>query len=220
MILLLEEAAAAAPTDHVAVVTPEGSLSYGALLDDARRVAAGLQRRGVTRFAVVESDAAWVIRLLAGAAIAGAEPCQYQADTAPGEFAEQAPALGHEVVVTQRRDLDGPLRGDPPRRAHRQPPSAPTTAVPADGAQPIMIRTTGTTGLPKAARHDWRVLGKTVARSVPCPTSAGSWPTARTSSPASRCCCTSWRAGPRWWRRSRVNPRMGCGRSSTTASPA
>ena len=117
---------------------------------------------------MVESDAGWVIRLLAGAAIAGAEPCQYQADTAPGEFAEQAPALGHEVVVTQRRDLVGPFEVIRPDELTAAPePSA--TAVPADGAQPIMIRTTGTTGLPKAARHDWRVLGKTVASVRPMP---------------------------------------------------
>jgi len=168
VIHLLEEAAAAAPTDHAAVVTPEGSLSYGALLDDARRVAAGLQRRGVTRFAVVESDAAWVIRLLAGAAIAGAEPCQYQPDTAPGQFAEQAPALGHGVVVTQRQDLEGRFEVIHPDELTAAP-EPPTTALPADGAQPIMIRTTGTTGLPKAARHDWRVLEKTVASVRPMP---------------------------------------------------
>jgi acyl-coenzyme A synthetase/AMP-(fatty) acid ligase len=32
-----------------------------------------------------------------------------------------------------------------------------------------MIRTTGTTGLPKAAQHDWRVLGRTVAAIRPAP---------------------------------------------------
>ena len=36
-------------------------------------------------------------------------------------------------------------------------------------AQPLMIRTTGTTGLPKAARHDWRILGRTVANVRPMP---------------------------------------------------
>ena len=80
MIALLEAAAADA-AERTAVVTPEGSPSYGELLDDARRVAAALRRRGMTRFAVAEPDAAWVLRLLAGAALAGAEPCQYQPDT-------------------------------------------------------------------------------------------------------------------------------------------
>ena len=48
-----------------------------------------LRRRGITSFAVVEPDAAWVLRLLAGAALAGAEPCQYQPDTDATEFADQ-----------------------------------------------------------------------------------------------------------------------------------
>ena len=37
---------------------------------------------------MVEPDAAWVLRLLAGAALAGVEPCQYQADIAPSDLAE------------------------------------------------------------------------------------------------------------------------------------
>ena len=39
----------------------------------------------------------------------------------------------------------------------------------AGAAQPLTIRTTGTTGLPKAARHDWRVLSQTVAGIHPAP---------------------------------------------------
>ena len=46
------------------------------------------------------------VRLLAGAALAGAEPCQYQPDTDRREFAEHADALGHDVVITRRADLE------------------------------------------------------------------------------------------------------------------
>jgi acyl-CoA synthetase (AMP-forming)/AMP-acid ligase II len=166
MILLLQSAAAAAP-ERVAVVTPEGSSSYGALLDDARRIAAAFTAQKLTRVAIVEPDAAWVIRLLAGAALAGVEPCQYQADTDPQEFSEQATALGHGVVVTRRTDLAGALEVLRPDELNATPARA-FRAV-EDGPQPVMIRTTGTTGLPKAARHDWRVLSKTVesVRSAP-----------------------------------------------------
>ena len=48
MIALLEAAAVDAAV-RTAAVTPEGSPSYGELLDDARQVAGGLRRRGVTR---------------------------------------------------------------------------------------------------------------------------------------------------------------------------
>ena len=68
----------------------------------------------------------------------------------------------------------------------------PTVTEPPTGRNRSLIRTTGTTGAPKAARHDWRVLcpdrGRRAARA---PTSAGCSPTARSSSPASRSCCTS-----------------------------
>jgi acyl-CoA synthetase (AMP-forming)/AMP-acid ligase II len=165
MIQLLEAAATEAP-DQTAVVTSEGISSYGALLDQSRRVAGALRRRGVTHFAVVEPDAAWVIRLLAGAALAGAEPCQYQPDTDPRELAAQTAALGHSVIVTRRDDLaalPGMMR--PETLTEGEPDASPV----APGTQPLMIRTTGTTGTPKAARHDWRVLTRPVADVRPAP---------------------------------------------------
>jgi acyl-CoA synthetase (AMP-forming)/AMP-acid ligase II len=159
MILLLERAAAEAP-DHPAVVTGEGTTTYGELRTAARRVAGGLVELGVTRFAMVEPDATRIVQLLAGAALVGSEPCQYQADMAPAEFAAQAASLGHDVVVTRRTDLEGPFRViDPDELAGAEPDDRPG---PGD-AQPLLIRTTGTTGVPKAARHDWSILGRTVA---------------------------------------------------------
>ncbi len=170
MILLLEGAAAASPGD-VAVVTPEGTSTYGQLFHDARRVAASLRQRGIDRFAMVEPDVGWVIRLLAGAALAGAEPCQYQPDTDPHEFAEHARALGHTVVITRREDLDADatLAIVRPDELRAEGDTAILPTADADLAQPLMIRTTGTTGTPKAARHDWRILTRTVSNVRPAP---------------------------------------------------
>jgi acyl-CoA synthetase (AMP-forming)/AMP-acid ligase II len=165
MIRLLERAAGASP-DQVAVVSSAGTVTYGELLDQARRVAASLRSRNLTQFAIVEPDAALVIALLAGAALAGAEPCQYQPDIAPDEFGPPAAALGHAVVVTQRTDLPASFTFVSPAElmsAEADPTLTPT------GEQPLMIRTTGTTGTPKAARHDWQVLGRTVADLSPRP---------------------------------------------------
>ncbi|MBW8751280.1 MAG: acyl--CoA ligase [Propionibacteriales bacterium] len=165
MILLLERAAAEAP-DHPAVVTGEGTTTYGELRTAARRVAGGLVAQGVTRFAMVEPDATRIVQLLAGAALVGSEPCQYQADMAPAEFAAQAESLGHDVVVTRRTDLVGPFRVvDPDELAGAEPDTRPGPGE----AQPLLIRTTGTTGVPKAARHDWSILGRTVATVSPRP---------------------------------------------------
>ena len=131
MIELLEAAAAEAP-EQTAVVSAEGTVSYGELLEQSRRVASALRRGGITRFAIVEPDAAWVIRLLAGAAGAGAEPCQYQPDTEPSELAAQTAALGHTVVVSRRDDLLAPtsvLR--PEVLAQAQPDTSRSSRTPA-----------------------------------------------------------------------------------------
>jgi acyl-CoA synthetase (AMP-forming)/AMP-acid ligase II len=165
MILLLERAAAHAP-DHPAVVTHEATTTYAELRTAARRVAGGLVAAEITRFAIVEPDAARVLQLLAGAALVGSEPCQYQADIAPDEFAAQAASIGHDVVVTRRADLSGPFRVvDPDDLAAA---AADDRAAPGD-TQPLLIRTTGTTGVPKAARHDWSILSRTVADISPRP---------------------------------------------------
>jgi acyl-CoA synthetase (AMP-forming)/AMP-acid ligase II len=165
MINLLSRAAAAEP-EHAAVVTPEGSPSYSDLLDDACRVAAALRTRGITRFAVVEPDAAWVIRLLAGAAQAGAEPCQFEADVAAAEFERNAGGLGYSTVVTRRRDL---AAGTAVLRPEELIEGVAAYVDDEAEAQPLVIRTTGTTGPPKAAQHDWRILAKTVEGRTPRP---------------------------------------------------
>jgi acyl-CoA synthetase (AMP-forming)/AMP-acid ligase II len=169
MIDLLETAAVDA-AERTAVVTPEGSPSYGELLDDARQVARTLRRRGVTRFAVAEPDAGWVLRLLAGAALAGAEPCQYQPDTDAAVLARETEAHGHDVIVTRRDDIGpGSLHVIRPDELLADAPGDATDFGSPDLPQPIVIRTTGTTGAPKAARHDWRVLAQTAAKVQPRP---------------------------------------------------
>src|SRR5580700_6715526 len=140
MILLLEAAAASSP-DREAVVTSQGSSTYGELLEDARRVATALRRLGITRFAVVEPDAAWVLRLLAGAALAGAEPCQYQPDTDATEFGDHASMLDHKFVVTRRDDLTGPFELVRPEELVAEPGDE-TLRAGDDTEQPLMIRTT------------------------------------------------------------------------------
>jgi acyl-CoA synthetase (AMP-forming)/AMP-acid ligase II len=167
-VILLLEAAAGSEPERTAVLTSEGSATYGQLLEDARRVATALRRQGITRFAVVEPDAAWVLRILAGAALAGAEPCQYQPDTDATEFADHASMLDHKFVLSRRDDFDGPFEVIGPETLVVEDADT-TLRAGEDTEQPLMIRTTGTTGLPKAARHDWRILGKTVAGVRPMP---------------------------------------------------
>jgi len=163
MIVLLERAADEVP-DQVAVVSDGTTRSYAQLATESRRVATALRARGVRRFAMLEPDAARILRLLAGAALAGIEPCQYQPDMAAAEFATQAAALGHDVVLTRRTDLDGPFEVIHPDELLETDPDA---ALEPPAEQPLLIRTTGTTGVPKAARHDWQHLHRTLAHVRP-----------------------------------------------------
>ncbi|CAM3354979.1 AMP-binding protein [Nocardioides dubius] len=164
MIDLLARTAAVAP-DRVAVVTDLGEATYGELAAEARSVAAALIERGLSRVAIVEPDARLVIALLAGAASAGVEACQYLPDLDPDEFAVQAQANGHDQVITRRSDLVGELID----------PEALTSGVPTDHGHPgaavqqLLILTTGSTGQPKAARHDWRVLAGRLEEVAPTP---------------------------------------------------
>jgi acyl-CoA synthetase (AMP-forming)/AMP-acid ligase II len=115
------------------VVAPDGDLTYGAALARAEAVARGLRARGVARFAIAGASAADVVVLLAGACGAGSEPCVHPAT---------APASAGDLVVRAAAELEQP---DGP---------APGGAA----AAPVLVLTTGTTGAPKAVRHDWAAL--------------------------------------------------------------
>ena len=160
MIRLLRQAAAARG-DQPAVVSPAGTATYAALHRDAQSVAGALTQRGVRRVAIVEPDVGLLIPLLAGAALAGVEACQFQADTPSAELARDA--AGYDAVLTRRDDLEVPVT-----RPEDLLGSAPADLAEPD-VQPLLIRTTGTTGTPKTARHDWSVLARTTARTQPRP---------------------------------------------------
>jgi acyl-CoA synthetase (AMP-forming)/AMP-acid ligase II len=161
VIELLERQAEKDP-DRAAVLTQEGPVSYGRLLEDARAVAGGLAEHGIRRFAVANHDAHVVIAHLAGAALVGAEACLY-----PPVEAEEVAALldrfDHEVLVTDRADL-ATLGVDlvPARRWFGGPPTEVTSE-----ARPHLVLTTGTTGAPRGVRHDWRRLVLGVERVAP-----------------------------------------------------
>lgn len=163
MIELLRRSAAEGP-DRVAIVVDEGTTTYGALLASAERVSAALIARGITRFAVLDHDAANVVALLAGSSLAGAEACQYPPTEDAGEVAALASRFDHDVVVSaEPLDLpgitvlapselienDAVSRGEPPAQ------------------RPLIVLTTGTTGAPRGVRQDWNRLVRAVRRVEP-----------------------------------------------------
>lgn len=166
MIELLERAAAAVP-DRPAVVTDEYTLTYDELLARARAAARGLLARGITRFAIVDEDAADVVALLAGASLIGAQACQYAPDSSPDDVRARADRFDHDVVVSTRGDLGSGL-GELLAPADVLAAAADTPVPDAPPAErPHLILTTGTTGAPRGVRHDWSRLIRSTSRIKP-----------------------------------------------------
>lgn len=165
MIELLRRAAAADP-GALAIVTGEAAdqhVTYGQLLAAAESAAAALAGRGVRRFAVLDHDAVVVVALLAAAALAGAEACQYPPTDDPAEIADLARRFDHGVVVT---------RGEAPAGITALHPAslrADAPGLPAAGAHPHLVLTTGTTGAPRGVRHDWARLVRGTRHVAPAP---------------------------------------------------
>ena len=155
MIELLRTAAAQRGAQD-AVVSPHGSTTFAELLAHAEAVAAHLNERGIDRFAILDDDPAQVLALLAGASLAGAEPCVYPLAATDEAVADYRDRFDHEHLVTTRLSL---LGLDGIGSSHLlEATSAPVPTTAPDGAT-LLCMTTGTTGAPKAARHLWsRVL--------------------------------------------------------------
>ena len=164
MIELLRRVADEDPA-RPAIVTHDRTVTYGALVEAADRVAAALRESGVRRFALVDHEADTVVALLAGASAAGAEACQYP-PAEPDEIAELVGRFDHDLLVSERDDLDGAgARVVPPNAWLGD--AAPATDEPAADGRPHLVLTTGTTGAPRGVRHDWDRLLRSTARIKP-----------------------------------------------------
>ncbi len=169
MITLVRRASARA-AHHPAVVDDDRTTSSGELVAQAEAVAAYLRANGTERFGILDYDAAHLIALLSGAALAGAEPCMFPPIETAAELDEQAARFDHTLVVTAH-ELDGK-----PTTTQTVDPSelfgfAPGDMVGAEpgASQPLLVMTTGTTGTPRGVRHDWTRLLRQAERTEPTP---------------------------------------------------
>lgn len=144
-----------------AVVTNDRELSYPQVVADSHAVAAALVARGITRFGIVDEDAANVVALLGGASLVGVETCVYPPVETAADVRALADRFDHEVLVS---DLDF-VAGVVPSvlRASELIASGSDAQDLADAepsaVRPLLVFTTGTTGFPRAVRQDWnRVL--------------------------------------------------------------
>jgi acyl-CoA synthetase (AMP-forming)/AMP-acid ligase II len=167
VIELLRRAAGSDP-GSAAIVSDERTWTYGELLERSEALAAAFGRAGVERFGSVTPDAADVVTLLAAASLAGVEACQYPPTSDDAAARDLAGRLDHTVVVTDPAlltDLSGRTTIDQLLAAAEGGPRV--DAPPA--ARPLLVLTTGTTGVPRAARHDWARLLRATERIQPAP---------------------------------------------------
>ncbi|KRA38571.1 MULTISPECIES: class I adenylate-forming enzyme family protein [unclassified Nocardioides] len=160
MIELVRRFAAADPA-RVAIITEDDQWSYGRLAAEADALAHGLRASGTDRFAIVSNDVPFIVALMAASSLVGAEACVYAPDITTEDLVRQAGTFGHEVVATTRTDLgDLPVTLRTPEDLRAEGPRI--DQLP--DSRPLLVLTTGTTGLPRGVRHDWsRQLSRTTA---------------------------------------------------------
>ncbi|HLY34817.1 MAG TPA: class I adenylate-forming enzyme family protein [Jatrophihabitantaceae bacterium] len=137
-----------------AIITNDREVSYPQLVAESHAVASALLHRGITRFGIVDDDAARIVALLAGASLAGAEACVYPPVHSVDEALELAGRFDHDVLVSERTDIDSDdidvlCIADLVAGGSASVPEAPPRS------RPLLVLTTGTTGLPRGARQDW-----------------------------------------------------------------
>ncbi len=145
------------------VVTASRTAGYGEVHDAALVVAGALRARSIDRFACRVTDVADLLALLGGASAVGAEACLYPRSADDVEVATLAAHFGHHTIVGDEAEgadgADGTCSV-----ADLCADAEPLPALPELDARPLLLLTTGTTGLPKGARNDWGRLVATHRR--------------------------------------------------------
>lgn len=153
LIELLRRAAREAP-ERAAVISDRQATSYADLLAGSEALARGLAREGVDRFGIAVADPVTILIALAASSAIGSEACVYPADVDDLGLDELAAEFDHEVVIADpAADLVSARAETIANLSLDHGPDA----VPSDDA-PVLVLTTGTTGRPKGARHDWNRL--------------------------------------------------------------
>lgn len=143
-----------------AVLRGSSRATFGTLLESSRRIAAELTRRDIRRFCIVEPDPVAVIPLLAAASLTGIETCVYPPTATPDAVRDMLDRFDHSLIVTSRDDLSHLCDTVTAAELQEKPYESIDDSLPA--ARPHLVLTTGTTGAPRAARHDWWSLVRAI----------------------------------------------------------
>lgn len=153
LIDVLRDAAESVP-EQPAIVSSTGSISYAQCVARSHALARGLEQRNVQRFGCVLTNVADVVVCLAAASAAGCEACVYPSYLGPDDWDMLASRFEHRVVITDPGVTLTQATAVALRELELPGAQPPATA----GRSPILILTTGTTGLPKGAVHEWSRL--------------------------------------------------------------
>lgn len=142
------------------MISAERSESYAECLRRGEAVARGLAARGIERFGCAVADPQDIVVALVASSAIGCEACLYPRDLDAAAISGFAQRFGHDTVVTDTEiGLDG---AQSVALAALELDDGP--ALRSGGEAPVLILTTGTTGEPKGARHDWQRLARAVRR--------------------------------------------------------
>src|SRR5262249_15117800 len=124
----------------------------------AASIAASLHARGAERIGVLVREPADVIAVLCAADSAGVETCLYPPHDERA-LLDLAGSLGHTALV-----VDAPLSVSEPRGILRDHPVSTAVGDPPTVTErpALLVLTTGTTGTPRATRHDLQRLLRAV----------------------------------------------------------
>lgn len=160
MLIQLLRGAAAEVGDQTAIVTSTRTVTYRGLNERAESYARGIEARCLRRFGCVIQDPVELVALLCAASLTGSEACVYRPSVERPLATELASAFEHKVIVSDRRDI-----ADGVEVVSYDELTASDGVLPEQAPQsPVLILTTGTTGLPKGARHEWGRLLSAVRR--------------------------------------------------------
>ena len=142
-------AGAAATADKPVVIGAEHTTTYAECATRAASFATGLEARGIRRFGCLVTDVAELVAVLAASSAVAAEACLYPSGSTAEELARLTEHFDHEILITDDPHRSGAvplgeLAVEPGPELQRTPDHS-----------PLMILTTGTTGMPKGARNDW-----------------------------------------------------------------
>ncbi|HJT96495.1 MAG TPA: class I adenylate-forming enzyme family protein [Mycobacterium sp.] len=175
-VAMLLEMAAEGMRDRIAIGSRSGGLTYGALLDQSRRVASVVRDTNGNRLVFVGQNSALLPALVFGSGLAGVPfvPVNYRLadDLLRSLLARTAPALvvvDDAVVAGRVAEVDGLTVYTQSEFEMRMAAAHPAEAVPVDpDAIAVLLYTSGTTGQPKAAVLRHRHLVSYVISTVEC----------------------------------------------------